>query len=336
MNESPSESDFDSVPSDDLEPEPKADESDPTKPLGYKEAGRKLASRTTDLIAMAFVLIAGLIVGERIIGWWAEQEEEAIPALAGVDPRWDIGGAPVDVDLGEFPYTLRRQSFNGDERLAIGRMAATCVTLLEAQEDEPLENLEFNQSEGKVLSRISGEPIVADKEGKWRVYEMKGLLPSVVAVVPGAEEASQDKTDVTGWRLAAWAFAYPIGKASTWLSFSFAKTSVTDLPVPQFPDIKLPTNTQRMLTVRSDRAGSMMSFKSGLRARAWVDDFHSLVDAAGWKLTGKQDRPVLTRQYELTKDGIRLTLDVRAENHDGGSAMGMINLMPGQRVKAGS
>jgi len=301
--------------------------------IGFSDAGKKVASRTTDLIAMAIVLIGTLIAAERLMKWWADDGSNAsanqqLSAIRGLDPRWDINGTPVDIDLGELPFTLHRQYFQGDEESVIGAMSRICTEFADRVSSDALPPEKMLQSEQVLLKRLSSLKPILEADGKWRLYRAPGLLPSVVVVHPKSQLSEQQEHSLSNWSVSAWAFAYPFGKSS-WLSFAFLKSASDTVGLPNLPSIDLPRNTSRVLTVRAERAGSMMSFRAPMAATIWARQMSEIAEASGWKLITLKNKGTLTRQYQLKSDGRTLRMDFQVEDDSDGQCYGMLNLMLG-------
>ena len=318
-------------------PEPNDDKQnvidiDPVKTsIGFSATGKKIASRTTDLIAIAIVMIGTLIVAERLMKWWADdgsndEANQQMAALRSLDPRWDINGTPVDIDLGELPYTLHREYVSGDEEYAVGAMSKICTQFVGKSSDIELPQGRILQSEETLLERLSTLKPIIENDRNWRLYRSPGLLPSVVVVQPQMELPENSEHDLSGWQVVAWAFAYPFGE-SNWLSFAFLKSGSDSVSLPELPSIELPRNTQRVLNVRARRAGSMMSFKSPLTANQWAQQMADILKSSGWQLMTYKNKPTLTRQFQSKTNGRHVRLDFQVEDDPDGQAYGMLNLM---------
>src|SRR5262245_55510888 len=88
----------------------------PKPPAGFGDIARRITSRTTDLIAIAIVVVASLTFGRQILQWWHAAPSE--PGSAGmapaVQPGWEDQRQPVSLEFGDLPLSMTRQTIVAD------------------------------------------------------------------------------------------------------------------------------------------------------------------------------------------------------------------------------
>src|SRR5262245_20311681 len=86
----------------------------PGAPPDLRAVSRKIARRTTDLIAVGVVLIGGLSIGRQVVEWWRDEPAQgaAAPQASGIDPT---GDGPLRLEFGDYPLAMERQTIVGDQ-----------------------------------------------------------------------------------------------------------------------------------------------------------------------------------------------------------------------------
>src|SRR5262245_59687596 len=78
-------------------------------PASFADVALRTTSRTTDLIAIAIVLVASLTLGRQVLRWWqAEPRSPDAAADAGPAPAYEIGSAPLLLEFGDIPLAMTR------------------------------------------------------------------------------------------------------------------------------------------------------------------------------------------------------------------------------------
>src|SRR5262249_9410637 len=96
-------------------------------PSTFADVARRTTSRTTDLIAIAIVLVASLTLGRQVLRWWqAEPPAPNAAAEAGPASAWEVGSAPLLLEFGDMPLAMTRQAIRGDEETAVDALVARC------------------------------------------------------------------------------------------------------------------------------------------------------------------------------------------------------------------
>src|SRR5688572_6551492 len=94
-----------------------------SKPVAAKvPLSRRIVARTADILAIALLLIITLTMGREVVRWW-QTEPPRLSAAPKAVPAWGEGGQPVELEFGELPFTLTRQTFAGD-RMAVRKLLA--------------------------------------------------------------------------------------------------------------------------------------------------------------------------------------------------------------------
>lgn len=260
-------------------------------PKTYASLARIIARRTTDCLAIALLLTAGIYIGTTLSRWWNTDPseiattEELARAIAGSEITWGTDGSPVFLEFGSQPGELRRQTFHGSETEAVQELIRSCEPIVK-QSPEPV--TAADSGELRLLDRLKTlQPTVASEDG-WRIDHVAGPVSLVVGSRRYSSPGPVRESGAGGWRVVCWGLMFP-AQAGSWTLFTFSLSDVSfqDSPWPDFP---LPSNCRRNLSVRS-RPGSMLIGFSGLGPEdLWKTHFQeSLADqqwtTSGWRPT---------------------------------------------------
>jgi hypothetical protein len=165
----------------------------------FADVARRTASRTTDLIAIAIVLVASLTLGRQVLQWWQAEPPSASPTdEAGTSPTWESGG-PLVLEFGDLPLTMTRQPVRGDREAAIDALVARCWE--EAGRGEPPAD-KPDEAELRLLARIVDLKPVTEEPGRRQVYLLDERFPMAAAIVPAVTESGPDVAEVVRLRKA--------------------------------------------------------------------------------------------------------------------------------------
>ncbi|MDB5391990.1 MAG: hypothetical protein JWM11_7636 [Planctomycetaceae bacterium] len=117
---------------------------------------RRISSRTTDLLAIAIVLVGSLALGRQVLEWWRAVAPPILDGgpLAGLETDMGGDGQPVELEFADSPFRLIRQTLSRSGPLeALGLVQEVCQKALLAA--QPLE-LPPDQAERDMLHAIEG------------------------------------------------------------------------------------------------------------------------------------------------------------------------------------
>lgn len=252
------------------------------------------------------VLIAGLGFGRELVQWW--RNEAATPPIVESpllfsDALGDLGQAHT-LQFGDLPWRFHRRSLAGSKEEAVARLREMC------REKVPNEIVIGDlpgPAEKKLLDRFRQQKPVEEKPGQWQLYVLAGEFPmaavireqtSGVGQGSGAvqpERAAQGKPEdgpasqnphvaSKGRRVVTWGLAIPTGK-ETWNLYTFAATGEAQKSGPNLPELSLPPNSRRILSLQAAGGGAVVSFQGSGRPEDWQHFFDDWFQQRGW--TGK-------------------------------------------------
>jgi hypothetical protein len=278
------------------------DENTSTDSGGFAQIAKRIRSRTTDLLAIAILCIGGLAVGGRLSEWWTTDPSE-IPtpaeiteSVAGGSAMWDINGSPVTLEFGEQPFEITRETVTEMDLQAVFKlMRQKCKMNLEKISKQPRLDLSQLPQQSRLVSRLETVEAIDERPGQWRIYQLEGVLPTVVGTIklderlvsvesntndlgvpvqvidqPSDALSNDADTRVTArWAVICWSMAYPLGK-QPWRIFSFVYSPKSHgQMMADMPEIQLPPNSRRVLAIRNGEGGKFIAFEGDGELDVW-------------------------------------------------------------------
>ncbi len=237
---------------------------------------RRIARRTTDLLAISLILIGGLTVTRRIIIWWKTDPQQVAPGVHSefapeVLAPWSSHASGSLLDFGTMPFSLRRWQIAGDLETALDHMQQHLRKLLTVPmraEDIPQET----PAEAKLLEGILAiDPVEGDPHGQWWIYRLPGTLNMVLGVKLVDEKR----------RIAAWGLLFPVTE-EYWTLISVEPRSAVASDDEQSPLLPIPPETVPTLSLRDPLAGAIVSFRGKGPPAVWRKHFDTSAKEAGW------------------------------------------------------
>jgi len=250
----------------------------PKPPSGFGDIARRITSRTTDLIAIAIVVVASLTFGRQVLQWWrAAPPEPGSPAVAPVaQPGWEDRLQPVSLEFGDLPLSMTRQTIVGSSDTAVEALARHCERSAVAAR-APWHD--WDEAERQLLARTEGLTPIAEETGVWRVFVIDRRFPMVAAVrrfVSGPKEAA-----FAGYRLVCWGMAMPAGK-NAWNLFVFQGAIKGNAAPTGLPEVPLPADGRRNLSLRDERGGMLVGFSGNGSSAEWMKFYDDWFADQGW------------------------------------------------------
>lgn len=303
--DSPSEPDVAASPSDENSRVPNS--------LG--DVARRIRSRTTDLLAIAVVLMGGLAVGGKVHRWWnagdpAHQDPaQEVLAQQGENSTWGADGIPVEFSAGDSPLRITRLTFPGDRPAARQQIVQACRNIVKAASRPATLS---KAAENRMLSRLERFTPVEKQAGRWRVYRFDGPVLMATAVrrfqsdgEPGGKTGnSANRADAKSpYRVVCWGMAFPSGQ-NRWTLFTFqAADRPTGHAASQQLVVDAPANTQRVFSLRDDRNQSWLTFRGRGPLEDWMRFYDEQAEAGHWQReTGWQYAPAGDRAQAVYID----------------------------------
>ncbi len=257
------------------------------KLTGFANVARQLSSRTTDFLAIAIVLIGGFTIGGQVSRWWsADADNLAADLSAKTNLNWGSGQAPVWLEFGEVPYSVRRQVIVGEREEVFAKLVERCG--LAAQETAAPAR-EFPSTEKQLLKQLARLKPIWEEVGQWAVFRIETPLTLVIGTRDFASQTGTARARMAAEksnspaasrrRVVCWGFAYPSGKTS-WTAFSFRPIGERLTGLPQ---ITLPAGSRKVLGLRDALGGELIAFEGTAPAEYWIGSFNHWFDRHDWR-----------------------------------------------------
>jgi hypothetical protein len=305
--------------------------------------GRVLAGRTTDLLGIAIVLIAGLTMGRQIIEWWQTDPTKHTTPLNGgqLSPlNWGHNGASVSLEFGDHPCAIVRRTFHGSNVNALSVLRADCRELLD-RPDPPQRPLDA--SERTMLDQLAQITPDEEEPGTWQLYQIADAFGVVIGTRNFADRGSQ-KTDATSdnhpsstiqhpprfsRRVVCWGFAFPFSK-DEWVLYTFHSAS-TSGPATNQPTPPLPPESRRVLSLRDERGGSIFSLTGVGQAADWSRFYDAWFAGQKWKRDADWQQVGQVRQARFRRHGNErgATADLQIVEEQSGRLTGLLTITGG-------
>jgi hypothetical protein len=306
-------------------------ETERTRTADFGSLSRKIAGRTTDLIAIGLVIIGGLSMGRQIVEWWgAEPPVVGVSsATEGDSTPWGTGSTPVDLEFGDYPLSLRREVVAGDQVEAMKAVVNACRFALQstADADWPAED-----AAGKLLERVDAETPVAEEPGEWQIFQIEKPFALVLGVRLLPKSVPGERNDATGSepmrKLACWGMATPLGE-KRWTTYMCQPVSGNSRSADREVDPALPEGSRRLLSLRGASGAGLIGFSGRGVPREWTSFFDAQLGAQGWETRGgwSSGAETWSARYEPVDAGRRAVVDISFSRDDAGELRGLIQIV---------
>ena len=248
---------------------------------GWEGLSRRIARRTTDLIAIAVIAIAGVTIAQRLVVWWKTDpadtlaNPEVVFSSDALAP-WGVGSDGAALDLGDAPLTLHRKVTPGTREEAVKKLLEECTTYLAESTETVIIVPAVTPEESRLLERLREWPLAgAADDHRWAVYQVDGP----VAMVFGTRITNEGGAAV---RIACWGLVMP-SFDNTWtlLRITPRPTAASASAADAIP---LPQNCRPGLAVRDDVGGQLITFSGGGPPDSWGTHYDALALERDWTL----------------------------------------------------
>lgn len=310
-------------------------------PPSFAGLARRLSAWTTNSLLTVLVLVAGLSFGRQVLHWWAADAPDAA-TLNGGDGVLDTLGAPDrrhDLQFGDLPWQLSRQSILGDRAMAVAALRAACR---QSCSERPLPQDEAGPDEQRLLGLLSNREPVEQQAGQWKLFEYPGGLPmaALVAQLPVAihPKASQSqavergngsdegpRVASTASRVVTWGLAFPTGQKA-WTLYTLQPTAPSNQLAADLPEMGIPPGGRKILAVQVDGGGTLVVWKGTASADAWQAFFDAWCGQQGWTAVGdwRQFGPAWHRRYLGRAEQPWAAVEVHLRNDDQDRLTGLV------------
>lgn len=275
---------------------------------------KRISSRTTDLLAIAIVLVGSMALGRQVLSWWHEAPPAVLPPgiLADLDTEWGAEDRPVELDFGTSPVRLIRQSVgSGGPVVALGVIQEACQkALIDAVEPihapDPAE-LEMLRTVAKLQADV-------EQPGLWQIHRLGGNMVTLIGVrfFPNRDQTGpvlkatenghamvENGASTTAGlipRVICWGLTFPGRAPGSWITYTFIKKQRSESADPQAKStaqtasvgdagsglIPLPENCRRTVFVSEGAWNSLLGFQGVGNAAAWRRHFSNWLISQKW------------------------------------------------------
>jgi len=281
-------------------------------PPSFGDVARTIRGRTTDLLAIAIVIIGGLTVGSRVSQWWDNGEDDGTPGRkpAAGTPQLTLDETePVTLDFGRSPYRIERTVIHGGRKQAGERLVGSCRR---SAETAPLPASPVTAAERRMLAALAEQKPLLEQPGRWKLYRFDGPLITVTAIRSVPAEPPSGRCAAAGphRRVVCWGVAFPSGE-ERWVMYKFL-AGESDAATQQLPAIPLPKDVKPLLTVRGGR-NAWQTFHSAAPPATVRKFYEQWFAANGWKQTSATDNDWTAVFVKDTDDGqLRAEIQISA------------------------
>jgi hypothetical protein len=244
--------------------------SDPRPAAVKVPLSRRIIARTADILAMALVLIICLTMGREVLRWW-QTEPPRISAAPKAVPAWGENGQPVELEFGELPFTMTRQTFSGDRTAVRKLLHERCRAAVLSESRLPTVP---DDQERSLLEKLAALKPLEEKAGAWKVIRVLDPFELTVSLRKSGDE----------WRVLAWGTAMPMD-ADQWAVHLFA-AGPSASKIAGLPPVPVPPGSRKLVSLREARGGSLTGFLGTGPVQAWTQYYDNWFSSHGWKTTG--------------------------------------------------
>jgi hypothetical protein len=288
---------------------------------------KRLFSRTTDLIAIAIVIFAGVTMGGSLLEWWRTSPEEVIgPNLDRganelVPPDW-MSGQPVRIDAGQLDVRMQRSELTGSADAVVAQML---IMLGEYAKQVALPEAEATPEERALLESLK------EVQPKWRdesgvaVYHQDAPIAAYMAVKADPDSSPKESLLSRG-RVVSWGLVVPAG-AERWTAWLFAPKPKTDgQPSADWRNV-LPKGAECDLALHSAEGHVMLSFSGRGHRQKWQAELDRALEQRDFhrrSVWGDADS-TSSAQYDSRHPSLRQTVTIHIYEHHSGGLQGLLH-----------
>jgi len=259
-----------------------ADESARRSPVpparDFSDLARRISGRTTDLFAVALVMVLLLYLGTRMMQWWRAEPPTVTAGPADAPLAIWGNAAKLAVEFDGGPWRLARSTATGTaEEVTRAALDHASRTLQSAR---PLDLQPPDTAELQWLEQLRDwPPQVATGHGE--IFVLGGPWPWIVATQSAfnTEETGDASHAADSRRVICWAFALPQSQQH-WTLYTAVRASGPASNTSE-TEIVIPDSSQRLLTAHSS-LGGLTTFRSDDSLRRIQDDWNRQLIASGW------------------------------------------------------
>ena len=289
---------------------------------------RRLARRSTDLLAIAILAAGVLAVSGRLTEWWSTDSSQvldpslSVSQISGSQTTWGAGETPVAMRLGQLPVTMHRQLVLGDENRAVEHARKTCRDILQRAHSTQRPIQPINDSERQLLDQLKSAKPIDQEPHQWEIFRIDEPGAIVIGAMFLGVRWHESKDGEPRRELLCWSMATP-SQQTQWTLFTFEKTGIPQETLPRIP---LPPGSQLVLSLSDPTGGQLTSFEAtvsdgepALELARWRDFFDARFQQESWQSTRAwtQTSNGWSARYESSAQACELLLNTRANSVSG-------------------
>lgn len=273
-------------------------------PRDFAALSRRIALWTTNGLATALVLVAGLALGRQVLVWWREPPPQSF-AGSQVQPP---DGAAQQLEFGALATTVRTRPLRGNRAEIIEQLAHLCrpVSRPDTSADHPV-----SAAERKLLAELAGKTPLETGDG-WRIDDLGEQMPLVVCSTWAGDKTllrsslrsgSEMKSVLPSpldLRIVSIAMGIPADEGA-WSAYAFDVSGHAAAAANDGPG--LPADSRRVLTLRQDDGSVMTTFRGLAKPSVWEKHFAKPDPGSGWHLISAGESAGGRWQGEFTRPG---------------------------------
>lgn len=306
----------------------------------WHSLARRITSRTTDLLAIAIVVVVSLTMGRQILRWWGTAAPQVLDMgpLDNLSADWGANSRPVALEFGNSPLTMTRQVLTqGGLPAALDAIRARCQQFLVSAgpPELPPDKGELDQ-----LAALSALTPDIEQPGRWQLFSLEGGMVTVVGVKTFRDQTENlDRASPsTTRRVVCWGLVFPGLSPGSWTAYTFVRRQGQGSTAAGFDlsRLELPEGCQRTVLMQEPGQSGLLGFRGRLDPVAWKNHFENWLRARGWQLadpwshqaggwSSRYVKPAAGQAHESI-----IQVQFHLQNADQG--VGLIHWLPGREV----
>jgi hypothetical protein len=279
---------------------------------------RRIAGWTTNGLATALILVAGLTFGRQVLVWW-RQEPVAPPARSAASPEGESGLQRLE--FGALTGAVQARTVRGARDDVLTSLCGLCRPI-----DRPDGSVGFppSDAERRLLLSLAGKEPAESGDG-WRIDELPQGMPLVVCSTTAGDRRVPSTVPLQ-LRIVSIGLAVPADDGQ-WSAYAFRLDRSAAAPdrAAAFP---LPAGSIRGMTLSQPDGTTMTTFREQASPAAWEDHFRTRPAKEGWQ-PRTHVPPGGRRHLEFEKAAVpKLRAEVHFEYDGQGELHGLLLVGP--------
>ena len=302
--------------------------------LTWYELGRRMTSRTTDLLAIGIVVVVSLTMGRQILQWWGTDAPQVLDMgpLDNSNSEWGAGSRPVTLEFGNSPLTMTRQVIaQGGPQGALNAVREHCQQILvtAGPPDTPPDRAERDQ-----LQALRSLTPDIEQPGKWQLFSLGGAMATVVGIKTfSGLTGNLDRASPSAVRrVICWGLVFPGLNQGSWTTYTFVRRQggVWSASGFDLSQLALPAGCQRTVLMQEAGQTGLLGFQGRMDTAAWQSHFDRWSQAHEWTQVDPWTRHAdgwSSRYVSHSANESTIQIQFHLQNSDQG--VGLIHWLPG-------